>query len=82
MQIYKSQCRFIHLRITADLLGVRHLMKKLIATHTKACMCMLDCYLLEHALVCNSIAFSLSLSLSAQGSCLSNKPNLPVTPQS
>ena len=23
MQIYKSQCRFIHLRITADLLGVR-----------------------------------------------------------
>ena len=41
-------------------------------------MCMLDCYLLEHALVCYSIA----LSLSAQGSCLSNKPNLPVTPQS
>ena len=53
-------------------------MKKLIATPTKACACRI--------VIClNMRLFAtrlLSLSLSAQGSCLSNKPNLLVTPQS
>ena len=51
--------------------------KTKINSHAYKSMCMLDCYLLEHTLVCYSIA----LSLSAHGSCLSNQPYLPVTPQ-
>ena len=50
-------------------------MKKLIATPTKACACWI--------VIClNTRLFATRLlSLSALGPCLSNQPNLPVTPQ-
>ena len=87
MQIYKSWCRFINLNeISMQIytppnksrfIRCKTLMKKLIATPTKACTCWI--------VIClNTRLFAtrlLSLSLHKAQACLSNQPNLPVTPQ-